>query len=48
MLSSVKHAEKSEEFQKMKGRIVVLGNKIFLLGSGKETFPKGADCSKCS
>ena len=43
MLASVKHAEKSAELQKMKGRIVVLGNKIFLLGSGKETFPKGKD-----
>ena len=43
MLASVKHAEKVPELQKMKGRIVVLGNKIFLMGSGKETFPKGKD-----
>ena len=43
MLASVKNAEKSTELQKMKGRIVVLGNKIYVLGTGKETFPKGKE-----
>lgn len=43
MLASVKYAEKIAELQKMKGRIVVLGNKIFFLGSGKQTFPTGHD-----
>ena len=43
MLASVKHAEKPTDQQKLKGRIVVLGNRIYILGSGRETFPKGKD-----
>jgi hypothetical protein len=43
MLASVKFAEKAAAEQKLKGRLVVLGNHIYLLGNGKETFPKGRD-----
>ena len=43
MLGSVKYAEKAIEFQKYKGRLVVLGNAINRLKDHVSVYPKGAD-----
>ena len=48
MLSHVKHAEKvNKEDHKYKGRIVVLGNKIFRVSDGQQVYPTGKQEGWC-